>query len=110
LDALNYPTTLGKCAVEVANTFGTNPVDRNVFSNIIESHGSYSGEMKLLRGHFYAHDTAQDLVLHFLVSDGDKNRVSRNILLSPNLKTAGIGVLDGDFPKLCTLQFAHQWD
>jgi len=110
LEPFDFPNTLCSCALEVANTIGTKPVDKNQFSSIIESHGTYSGELKLLRGNFYEQDDAQDLVVHFLISDGDKNRTSRNILLSTNLKTGGIGIVEGGFPKLCTLQFTQQWD
>lgn len=110
LDGYSYPRTLCSCALEVANKIGTKPVDKNQFAQIIESHGTYNGELKLLRGHFYEQDDAQDLVIHFLVSDGDKNRTSRNILLSTNLGTAGIGIVDGDFPRLCTLMFSSSWN
>jgi len=110
LDGYTYPRTLCVCALEVANKIGTKPVDKNQFAQIIESHGTYNGELKLLRGHFYEQDDAQDLVIHFLVSDGDKNRTSRNILLSSNLGTAGIGIVDGDFPRLCTLMFSSTWN
>jgi len=109
LSAFEYPSGLGSCANEVATKVGKNPVDKNQFGSIIESHGSYNGELKLLRGHFYEHDDAQDLVLHFLVSDGDKNRTSRNILLSSNLRCGGIAIVDGNFPKLCTLMFVSEW-
>lgn len=110
LDGYSYPRTLCSCALEVANKIGTKPVDKNQFAQIIESHGTYNGELKLLRGHFYEQDDAQDLVIHFLVSDGDKNRTSRNILLSTNLGTAGIGIVDGEFPRLCTLMFSSSWN
>jgi len=110
LDGYTYPRTLCVCALEVANKIGTKPVDKNQFAQIIESHGTYNGELKLLRGQFYEQDDAQDLVIHFLVSDGDKNRTSRNILLSSNLGTAGIGIVDGDFPRLCTLMFSSTWN
>jgi len=109
LEAFTYPKTLCDCSFEVANKIGTKPVDKNQFSSIIESHGTYNGELKLLRGHFYEQDDAQDLVIHFLVSDGDKNRTSRNILLSNTLKTGGIGIVDGDYPRLCTLMFSQSW-
>lgn len=110
LQAFQYPTGLGSCADEVANKVGTKPVDKNLFASIIESHGTYSGELKLLRGHFYEHDDAQDLVLHFLVSDGDKNRTSRNILTSSTLRCGGIAIVEGPFPKLCTLMFVSEWN
>jgi len=109
LPAYEFPKTLGNCANEVANKVGTKPVDKNVFGNIIESHGSYNGELKLLRGYFYEHDDSQDLVVHFLTSDGDKNRTSRNILLSSNLRNGGIAIVEGPYPKLCTLMFVSEW-
>jgi len=109
LPGFEWPKTLSSCALEVATKIGTKNVDKNQFSSIIESHGTYGGELKLLRGHFYEHDDAQDLVIHFLVSDGDKNRTSRNILLNQSLKVGGVGIVDGSFPKLCTLQFASEW-
>jgi len=109
LPAYEFPSTLGNCAHEVANKVGTKPVDKNVFGSIIESHGTYNGELKLLRGYFYEHDDAQDLVVHFLTSDGDKNRTSRNILLSSNLRCGGIAIVEGPYPKLCTLMFVSEW-
>lgn len=110
LSSMKLPGSLSKCAKEVGKTIGTGPVDKNKFSSIIKSHGSYSGDLKLLRGHLFKHDDAQDLVIHFLVSDGDKKRSSRNILLNSNLKNAGIAILDGKFPQLCTLLFVTSWD
>jgi len=109
LPAFEFPPTLTNCASEVTNKVGTKPVDKNVFGGIIESHGTYNGELKLLRGYFYEHDDAQDLVVHFLISDGDKNRTSRNILLSTNLKCGGIAIVEGAYPKLCTLMFVSEW-
>jgi len=109
LPAFEFPSTLSSCTVEIANKVGTKPVDKNLFASIIESHGAYNGELKLLRGYFYEHDDAQDLVVHFLVSDGDKNRTSRNILISTNLGCGGIAIVEGNFPKLCTLMFVSEW-
>ena len=81
----------------------------NQLKSIVQKHGSYLGKSIILRRYFLEYEDAKDFVVHFLISDGDKNRVKRNVLLSDDLSFVGIRTLEGNFPKLCTLQFTQKW-
>jgi len=68
-------------------------------------HGTFEGQATQLAG--FGHDNAQDILMNFLISDGDSSRRYRNILLDPKYKFVGIsaGTHNSDFKHMCLLQF-----
>eukprot|EP01092_Planopodium_desertum_P003018 TRINITY_DN1516_c0_g1_i1.p1 TRINITY_DN1516_c0_g1~~TRINITY_DN1516_c0_g1_i1.p1 ORF type:complete len:383 (-),score=66.61 TRINITY_DN1516_c0_g1_i1:50-1042(-) len=73
-------------------------------------YGSFDGQATQLAG--FGHDKAEDIIMNFLISDGDSSRRYRNILLDPKYQFVGVaaGSHNSEFKHMCLLHFVtNKW-
>ena len=80
----------------------TGEIDENLYEKIIDDHGTFNG--KFTRAMDFGGFTSEQIVINFLVCDGDIDRTQREPLLGTGLKKIGIAFTEQNVYKtVCVL-------
>eukprot|EP01091_Cochliopodium_minus_P021461 TRINITY_DN982_c0_g1_i1.p1 TRINITY_DN982_c0_g1~~TRINITY_DN982_c0_g1_i1.p1 ORF type:complete len:231 (-),score=68.79 TRINITY_DN982_c0_g1_i1:43-735(-) len=76
----------------IGNQNGTEPTSAEEVNDALYKYGSYRGNSVQLVG--FGYDNPKEVLCHLLISDGDKSRKSRSILLNDDFRFGGLAMGD----------------